>query len=741
MSGRGLEISVVPTLNYAADRLAKGDCLAIVVDYAKVSLAEREAFLALHKQYPKVHFFSLETIASNSPEHPAPLRRLGWPIPSGFADQVRSIDRQIVLLAEQVLFRTGAVQSALQGAGVKPVSLESSNDLASFIAKQNEARIASSQRKKPKSLWSKISGVEDEENPAASQFLGNVVVAQFGGTQEEAEALDADIRAAAPEAVCYLVSGTDTVRYALQFLRENKPVSLMREHAGRIAGILAELTGGGAESRLKEREKERILLLDNFKPALTMLGQALLGAGYEVTASMDGGEALSMCKKGSFHLAVVGTAITFAEHSGAELAQKLRERDPDLRIIFMVDQYPLKAALQGVSQVVELGLDDALLKPVEPSRLIFSVQKALEARFLKLENARLLKETQEQKTQLELINGFQKKFFATVAHDVKSPLTAILGYSEVLTGKLKAMPSEQKYAANIQTSAKTLNVLISDLVDLAAIESGKLRVEIGELHLLNVVHDVYARVEIAAQKRNLSMKLEVPASIPPLAGDDARIGQVVQNLCTNAIQYTREGGKITIKVELKSDRVEVSVIDTGIGISKEDLPRIWERFFQTKEAQGMRKAGFGLGLKIAREIVQRHGGEMGIESELGVGSRFFFYIPLKEGGAAATEQQAAAPKEPEKTPAPAPKPEEPAAPPPPLPPVVPTPSAPTPTPIGPAPLPPEAPSSAPLNPPPAPPPTPDPLIPEPPPAPPPEQKPAPPGGMPLPPVPRKKKNQ
>ncbi|MDT8287276.1 MAG: HAMP domain-containing sensor histidine kinase, partial [Elusimicrobiales bacterium] len=358
--------------------------------------------------------------------------------------------------------------------------------------------------------------------------------------------------------------------------------------------------------------------------------------------------------------------------------------------------------------------------------LIFSVQKALEARFLKLENARLLKETQEQKTQLELVNSFQKKFFATVAHDVKSPLTAILGYSEVLTGKLKTMPSEQRYAANIQTSAKTLNILISDLVDLAAIESGKLRVEIGELHLLNVVHDVYARVEIAAQKRNLSMKLEVPPALPPLAGDDARIGQVVQNLCTNAIQYTREGGKITIRAELKPDRVEVSVIDTGIGISKEDLPRIWERFFQTKEAQGMRKAGFGLGLKIAREIVQRHGGEMGIESELGVGSRFFFYIPVKEGGTP-PPAPAAAQRAPES------RPERlfpPGTTPPPIPPVVPTPAAPAPTPIGPAPLPPEAPPSIPLSPiPPSLPP-----VPEPP-------SPPPPGGMPLPPVPRKKKNQ
>jgi signal transduction histidine kinase len=381
---------------------------------------------------------------------------------------------------------------------------------------------------------------------------------------------------------------------------------------------------------LKKREKERILLLDNFKPALATLEHALLGAGYEVVPSMNGEEGFKLCKKGAFHLAVIGTAVSFGEQSGAELALKMRERDPDLRIIFMVDRYPLQAALKGVSQVVELGLDDAILKPVEASRLLFSVAKALERRFLLLENARLLKETQEQKNQLELVNGFQKKFFATVAHDVKSPLTAILGYSEVLTGKLKAMPSEQRYASNIQTSAKTLNVLISDLVDLAAMESGKLRVEIATLNLPAVMNDVYERVKIAAQKRQLNIALEIPPVLPPLAGDDARIGQVVQNLCTNAIQYTKEGGKITIRVETAADRVIVSVIDTGIGISKEDLPRVWERFFQTKEAQGMRKAGFGLGLKIAREIVLRHGGEMGIESALGIGSRFFFHIPVRK---------------------------------------------------------------------------------------------------------------
>ncbi len=639
ISGRGMEPLCVPTLKYAADRLAAGDCSALVVDFSKVPPTEREAFLALHRQFPKVHLFTLETTASIAPTLNSPLRRLSWPLPMGFGDQCRVIARPVALLADQVLFKTGAVQAALQQSGVQAATLESAARLPDFIRSQNEARIAAAQETKPKKGWSLLGGGDPEEEPAPSGPLpGNVVVAQFAGALSGAYALDAAIRQSAPEAVCYYVSGVDTARYAIQALKDGDPVALQREHAGRVAALLVEIREG-ADIRLKTREPERILLLDNFKPAITALSQALLNSGYEVTTTMDGAEALGLCRKGAFHLAVLGTSAASSQHSGAELAQKMRERDPDLRIIFMVDQYPLKAALQGVSQVVELGLDDALLKEatggVEPSRLIFSVQKALERRFLMMENARLFKETQEQKNQLELINGFQKKFFATVAHDVKSPLTAILGYAEVLTNKLKAMPSEGRYAANIQTSAKTLNVLISDLVDLAAIESGKLRVEIATLNLLSVVHDVYARVEIAAQKRQLNMKLEVPPVLPPLAGDDARIGQVVQNLCTNAIQYTKEGGNITIKVEPTPDKIFVSVIDTGIGISKEDLPRVWERFFQTKEAQGMRKAGFGLGLKIAREIVQRHGGEMGIESELGVGSRFFFHIPVKAPAPAA----------------------------------------------------------------------------------------------------------
>jgi signal transduction histidine kinase len=282
-----------------------------------------------------------------------------------------------------------------------------------------------------------------------------------------------------------------------------------------------------------------------------------------------------------------------------------------------------------------------LVKPVEPVQLLASVQRALDRRYLLLENARQKKEIEESNRQLARLNDFQKKFFAMVAHDVKNPLTAIMGYSEVLGMRLKSNPGELKYASHIHSAAKTLNTLISDLVDLAAIESGKLRVEIGALDLLSVLGELRSRIEIVAQQRKIVFGVEAPASLPPLAGDPARLGQVIQNLCTNAIQYTREGGKVTVRVEVQPEKVVVSVIDTGIGIAPEDLPRVWQRFFQSEEAKKMRKAGFGLGLKIAREVVQMHGGEMGIESQLGVGSRFFFFLPVR--AAPVPEAPAAAP--------------------------------------------------------------------------------------------------
>ncbi len=636
MVGREFELLVAPDVRAAAMRLGTEAFSAVVIDSTRTTPAERDAVAALQKDKGGFALFMLEPATNLSPGTKLPLRRLNWPLPKGFLDQVRSAEAPVVFFVEQSLYIAQAMQNALRQSGVVFIQMESPVGIVEMLVDQN--RIAEEQRAAaPKpgpapGFWQRLAGKEEEVVEAPQNVLGKVAVVRFGQSWADALTLDGRLRQAIPGAVSYAVTTVDPIRAATIAVKGGSPAVLPRDAAVRVAEIL---TDSLQAVRSGPREVERILIVDNELATLARLSEALIARGYEVVTTTDGEEGMRLMQKKSVHLAALGgSALEATKLAGAKLGLAMREKDPELRIVLMIDQFPAQDALKGVSRAVELGLDDAILKPIDVSRLMLSIERALERRFLKLENARLLKEVQISAQKLAEVNGFQTKFFATVAHDVKNPLTAILGYSEVLGMRLKDKPDDLKCASHIHNAAKTLNLLVSDLVDLAAIESGKLRVEIGAMDLASVVNEVKSRVDVVASRKQIQFSTALPAAIPALQGDANRIGQVVQNLCTNAVQYTKEGGKVTIEVAVQPEWVIVGVRDTGIGISKEDLPRVWERFFQTKEAQTMRKAGFGLGLKISREIVQMHGGDMGIESELGVGSFFFFKLPVPKAPAA-----------------------------------------------------------------------------------------------------------
>lgn len=630
LAARGFEAVPVPDARAAAAALGGEAFVAALADLARVPAGDVKALEGLRAARP-LAVLGVEAAAALSPAVEAPLRRLHWPLPAGFVDQLRSAPNHVALLVEPTLFVTQGVQSALRQAGVVFYQVDGTVGALEMVREQAGRDALARARPEPKAggFWERLSGAS-EPGPSGAA-LGRVGVIKFEGSWDAAAQFDARLRESAPGVACYLAAAVDPVRAAAQELAAGRTATLPREAAARAGEALeAALAGTGSAAR----GKERVLLVDNDVPTLSRLAEALMAAGYEVATAVKGEEALALTERGPFALAAIGgSALEATKLSGANLALKLRERDKDLRLLLMVDQFPVQDALKGVSRAVELGLDDALLKPVDASRLALSIERALERRFLLLENARLLREVQESARKLAQVNGFQTKFFATVAHDVKNPLTAILGYAEVLSLRLAGKPDELRCASHIHSAAKTLNLLVSDLVDLAAIESGKLRVEIGELDLAQVLAEVKSRVDVVAQKKGLVLTVQVPGDLPLLRGDPHRIGQVVQNLCTNAVQYTREGGKVSIEASLQPGWAVVGVRDTGIGISKEDLPRVWERFFQTREAQDMRKAGFGLGLKIAREIVQLHGGDMGIQSEPGVGSFFYFRLPVPPAAA------------------------------------------------------------------------------------------------------------
>lgn len=239
----------------------------------------------------------------------------------------------------------------------------------------------------------------------------------------------------------------------------------------------------------------------------------------------------------------------------------------------------------------------------------------------------LLDRLQRSNEELSRLNGFQKNFFSMVVHDAKNPLTAISGYAELLRGGAGG-ERVQRMAGAIYDGAQALNALLADLVDFAAIENGILRITLKPTEVRPILNAIRDRMEILAGKRRVRFLLEAPEDLPVLMADPARLSQVLQNLCSNAVQYTHPGGDVTLRVELIGDRLRFGVQDTGIGISPKDMERLFERFFQADDARKMRGSGFGLGLKIAREIVSAHGGSLDVSSQLGKGSHFHFNLLL-----------------------------------------------------------------------------------------------------------------
>jgi signal transduction histidine kinase len=600
--------------------------VGVVGDMIMMNQQEKILVLQDHCQPGCPPLLLLDVPGTPDPRAPTEfVTRLRWPLSAAFLAALKEIQNvPLVFLADPTLYLTGMLQARLKSVEISSSVVDSPIGIASMLqqAQKNDSASAGGA---DGSLWSKISGKQEAvgEGSGATGFA-STVIAQFPGDVFDAAPVEQRVRQEIPNARTFLVSSASAAHNAERALRRMRPSFLPRDLSEHAVDIIlgrqtADPMGLG-----------RVLLVDNYKPSLIQLSTSLMQEGYEVGACMDAEQAMSLIANDSYHLAVVGAALVYAQHTGIELAQKMREIDPDLRIILMVDQYPLQTALKGVTQVVEVGLDDCLLKPVEPSRLRFSISRALERRRLLLENARITDELKSANEELEQLTDFQKKFFATVAHDVKNPLTAIRGYAEMLSWKVKD-ETLVKCVTHIQSSTRTLEGLISDLVDYAAIESGKLRVNVGDMDLPQVVAEVKSRIQVAADKREIKLHVSVPDKVPVLKGDPLRIGQVIQNLSTNAIQYTSEKGSVFVKVQVAPGQVTVSVRDTGIGISKEDLPRVFQRFFQAENAQKMRKAGFGLGLKISQEIVKAHGGGMGVDSELGKGSVFYFTIPVPEG--------------------------------------------------------------------------------------------------------------
>jgi two-component system, OmpR family, phosphate regulon sensor histidine kinase PhoR len=233
-------------------------------------------------------------------------------------------------------------------------------------------------------------------------------------------------------------------------------------------------------------------------------------------------------------------------------------------------------------------------------------------------------------TELKKLEQMRKDFVANVSHELKTPITSIKGFSEtLLDGAMKDESTLEAFLSIILKESDRLQMLIEDLLDLSKIEQQGFRLDIGELDIMLLLEEIITMLKGKAAKKNIILHLE--PSVYPLyiKGDYYRLKQVFINLISNAITYTPNEGNVEIEVIEESSKVKIKIKDTGIGIEKEEIPRIFERFYRVDKARSRNSGGTGLGLAIVKHIVEAHKGSISVISNVNEGTTFTITLDKK----------------------------------------------------------------------------------------------------------------
>ncbi len=287
---------------------------------------------------------------------------------------------------------------------------------------------------------------------------------------------------------------------------------------------------------------------------------------------------------------------------------------------FIAERYRLKKNIRKISKVAETissGKSALIPKmpPGELARLSLSL-KLLSERF------------QYDLSEMKRLEEIRKEFVANVSHELRTPISTIRAFAEtLLEGALQDKERAQEFIKEIALSSERMEKLVEDILQLSALESGKMPPRFEAVSLMRIASEAVASLIPLAEQKQIVLRMEPFGDLSEVHADRELMRRVFINLIENAIKYTPEKGLIRVSAVLDGDNVKVTIEDNGIGISAEDLPRIFERFYRVDKARSREMGGTGLGLSIVKHSIELHGGSVGVESVLGKGSKFFFRIP------------------------------------------------------------------------------------------------------------------
>lgn len=388
-------------------------------------------------------------------------------------------------------------------------------------------------------------------------------------------------------------------------------------------------------------EKINILIVDDRPENIVALEALLQRADINLISTTNPNEALRLSWEMDIAIALID--VQMPEMDGFELVEILKSnpRTKDILIIFVTAiSKETKYAVKGLNT----GAVDYLYKPLDPfitsAKVDSFIQFVRNQRALKHKNKELeayQKELIKAKEQAEQGKRIKENFLANMSHEIRTPINGIIGIAHLL--ERSGLNAEQKEMVDLlEISSESLLGVINDILDLSKIEAGKFKINRSETDIINLCNAVVNLLRIRAREKKLELITLFDPELPNhIMADSLRLNQILMNLIGNAIKFTSQGS-ITLKVEIlnrkgNNVRIKFSVIDTGIGISPDNIDKIFETFEQADEQTTVKFGGTGLGLSIVKNLAKLKGGLLEVTSEEGVGSTFCFtnwYEVVKE---------------------------------------------------------------------------------------------------------------